>query len=107
MNKAGSSDADDEGNERESRFSLMQPSELEVLAVSAILEHHRLIAADEAVYEQWTRAATDPSVSEDLLSSLQDEYVARQKKSLAQQEEISEMIDALGYVPELPLDSDD
>jgi hypothetical protein len=106
MNNAGSSDADDEGKERESRFSSIQKSELEALAVSGILEHRRLVAADEAVYEEWTRATADPSVSEAVLQSLQDEYVARQKKSEAQQEELSEIIDALGYIPEVPLDGE-
>ncbi|MBY5717065.1 transcriptional regulator, partial [Rhizobium leguminosarum] len=87
-----------------SRSSLMQESELEVLAVAAIREHRRLIAADEAVYEEWTRASADPSFSAAALKSLQDEYVARQKKSEAQQELLSEIIDALGYVPEVAPD---
>ncbi len=39
------------------------------------------------------------SVSSDVLANLQDEYVARQKKSEAQQEELSQIIDALGYIP--------
>ncbi|MBY3211815.1 transcriptional repressor TraM [Rhizobium laguerreae] len=107
MNKAGSSDATDEEEERESRFSSMQQSELEALAVSAILEHRRLIAADEAVYEEWTQATSDPSISGAVLKSLQEEYVARQEKLEAKQEELSEIIDVLGYVPELLLDSDD
>jgi hypothetical protein len=38
---------------------------------------------------------------------LQQEYTARQKKSEAQQEELSEIIDALGYIPEVPLEGDD
>ncbi|NKM00957.1 transcriptional repressor TraM [Rhizobium leguminosarum] len=104
MKKAGSSKANDEGQERESRFSSLQQSELEALAVSAILEHRCLIAADEAVYEEWIRATSDPSVSGAVLKSLQDEYIARQKKSEAQQEKLSEIIDALGYVPQVSLD---
>ncbi|NKK59991.1 transcriptional regulator [Rhizobium leguminosarum bv. viciae] len=106
VNKASSSDANGQENERESRFSSMQQPELEALAVSAILEHRRLIAADEAVYEEWTRASADPSVSAAVLKSLQDEYVARQKKSEAQQELLSEIIDALGYVPKVAPDGE-
>ncbi|TAU66351.1 transcriptional repressor TraM [Rhizobium ruizarguesonis] len=87
-----------------SRYRSMQESELEVLAVAAIHEHRHLIAADEAVYEEWTRASADPSVSAGVLKSLQHEYVARQKKSEAQQEKLSEIIDALGYVPQVSLD---
>ncbi|KQV41263.1 transcriptional repressor TraM [Rhizobium sp. Root1204] len=90
-----------------SRYSSMQEAELEVLAVAAIREHRHLIAADEAVYEEWTRASADPSVSAAVLKSLQDEYAARQKKSEAQQEELSEIIDALGFVPDVPLDGED
>ncbi|MGZ2385995.1 transcriptional repressor TraM [Rhizobium laguerreae] len=107
MNKASSSDANGRETDRKSRFSSMQQSELEALAVSAILEHRRLIAADEAVYEEWTRATADPSVSSAVLKSLQEEYVARQKKSEVQQEELSEIIDALGYVPEVASDGGD
>ncbi|AVH45671.1 transcriptional repressor TraM [Agrobacterium tumefaciens] len=98
-----------EGREevRDSRYSSMQKSELEALAVAAILEHRQLLAADEAVYEEWTRASADPSVSGAVLKSLQDEYVARQKKSEAQQEVLSEIIDALGYVPEVVSDGEE
>ncbi|MGO6944752.1 transcriptional repressor TraM [Rhizobium johnstonii] len=87
-----------------SRYRSLQEAELEVLAVAAIREHRHLIAADEAVYEEWTRATADPSVSAAVLKSLQDEYVARQNKFEAQQAELSEIIDALDYVPQLPLD---
>ncbi|MBY3003594.1 transcriptional repressor TraM [Rhizobium leguminosarum] len=104
MNDADPSEINDEKQERPSRYSLMQESELEVLAVAAIREHRHLIAADEAVYEEWARATADPSISAAVLKSLQEEYVARQKKSEVQQEELSEIIDALGYVPEVPLD---
>ncbi len=90
-----------------SHYSSMQESELEMLAVAAIREHRHLIAADEAVYEEWTRASADPSVSAAILKSLQDEYVARQKKSAAQQEVLSKIIDALGYVPEIAPDCED
>ncbi|MBB3289174.1 MULTISPECIES: transcriptional repressor TraM [unclassified Rhizobium] len=105
MIEASSSEADEQAA-RESRYRSMPESKLEALAVSAILEHRRLLVADEAVYEEWTRASADPSVSDDVLASLQDEYLARQKKSEAQQQELSEIIDILGYVPEVPLDDE-
>lgn len=106
MNDAGSSEADEQGA-GESRYRSMQELELEALAVSAILEHRRLLVADEAVYEEWTRATADPSVCSDVLAGLQDEYLARQKRSEAQQQELSEIIDVLGYVPEVPLDNEE
>ncbi|KAA1183888.1 transcriptional regulator [Rhizobium tropici] len=105
MNDAGSSEADEQAVSA-SRYRSMQESELEALAVSTILEHRRLLVADEAVYDEWTRATADPSVSRDVLASLQDEYLARQKTSEAQQQELSEIIDILGYVPEVPLDDE-
>lgn len=107
MNDVDSSERNEEAKPMGSRFRSMEKSELEVLAVAAIREHRHLIAADEAVYEEWTRASADPSVSAAVLKSLQDEYVARQKKSEAQQEELSDIIAALGYVPDVPLDGDE
>ncbi|MGV4797449.1 transcriptional repressor TraM [Rhizobium sp. F40D2] len=41
------------------------------------------------------------------LRALQNEYVARQKKSEAKQKELSEIIDVLGYIPQVPLDGDE
>ncbi|MBP1884952.1 transcriptional repressor TraM [Sinorhizobium mexicanum] len=103
MNDIVPSEANDERKEKGTLYSSMQTSELEALAVSAILEHRRLLAADEVVYEEWTRATDDGSVSTAVLKSLQDQYLERQKKSEAQQEELSEIIDALGYIPDVPL----
>lgn len=102
MNDAKSSETDK--SERDPRFRSMPKEALEELAVSAIHEHRRLLAADEAVYEEWTRASGDPSVSTDMLANLQDEYIARQNKAEAQQEELSQIIDALGYIPDVALD---
>lgn len=107
MNDVGSSEANDHRKATGSRYRSMHKSELEALAVSAISEHRSLLAADEAVYEEWTRASADPSVSSAVLKNLQDEYIARQKKSEAQQEELSDIIDALGYVPDVPSDGDE
>ncbi|EPE93873.1 transcriptional repressor TraM [Rhizobium grahamii] len=89
-------------NKAGSRYSSLKKDELEALAVSAILEHRRLLDADEAVYEEWLRASGDPLVSSDVAQTLQDEYLARQKQAQGQQEELSEILDALGYVPVVP-----
>ena len=88
------------------QYRSMRTSELEPLAIAAIQEHRRLLAADEVVYDEWTRANDDPTVPASVLQSLQDEYLARQKTSEAQQQELSEIIDALGYVPEVPIGDD-
>lgn len=80
-------------------YGLMEKSELEALAISAIREHRRLLAADEEVYAEWTRASEDPTMSRSAVETLQAEYLARQKKSEAQQMELSEILDILGYIP--------
>jgi hypothetical protein len=98
---------DSSENDRRLRYRWMSKPELETLAIASIHEHRRLLAADEIVYEEWTRANDDPTVTAAVLRSLQDEYLARQKDSEAQQRELSEIIDALGYVPEVPVDSDE
>lgn len=65
------------------------------------------MAADEAVYEQWLRASNNPDTPADILKSLQDEYLTRQMKAEAQQEQLSSILDLLGYVPDVRDDSVD
>lgn len=77
----------------------MERSQLEELAVSAIKEHRALLAADQIIYDEWARASEDPSVPSCVTQSLQEEYLSRQKKSEAQQEKLSDIIDTLGFVP--------
>ncbi|MBX5173546.1 transcriptional regulator [Rhizobium sp. NZLR1b] len=103
MNNAGSSEADEKTG-RGCRYKSMQKSELEAFAVSVIREHRQLLESDQAVYEEWLRASRDPSTSGSVLQTLQDEYIARQKKSLIQLEELSEITNVLGYIPDVPLD---
>jgi TraR antiactivator len=103
----GSFEANAEKSDQASRLRSTQKTELEVLAVAAIREHRSLMAADEVVYAEWARASADPSVSAAVRKSLQDEYIARQKKSEAQQEALSKIIDALGYVPVVAPDDEE
>jgi len=105
--KDASSSVADETNGRQSRYRSMRKSDLKALAVSAIREHRRLLAADQAVYDEWAHASDDPSISGSVLQALQNEYIARQKKSENQQEELSGILDALGYVPDVPLEYDE
>ncbi|AIC29718.1 transcriptional repressor TraM 1 (plasmid) [Rhizobium etli bv. mimosae str. IE4771] len=88
-------------------YSSMLKSDLKALAISAIRKHRRLLAADQAVYDEWAHASDDPSISGSVLQALQNEYIARQKKSEIQHEELSEILDALGYVPDVPFESDE
>lgn len=104
MQDAGSSQAG--GDQRKPRYDLMDKAELETLTVAAIREHRRLLAADQAVYEEWIRASEDPTIASSVLETLQEEHFARQTRAAAQQDELSDMLDALGFVPEVPVDDD-
>lgn len=104
MTDASSSGVDGKTGEA-NRYGSMPKSELEALAVSAIRDHRRLLAADQAVYDEWSRSSDDPSIPSSVLQTLQDEYIARQKRSETQQEELSEILDALGNVPDVPLEN--
>jgi TraR antiactivator len=85
----------------------MNRLELEEMASTAIREHRRLLAADQEVYDEWMRACEDPAASSSVRETLQAEYLFRQKKSEAQQQELSEIIEALGFIPVvLPDDPD-
>ncbi|SCB49598.1 transcriptional repressor TraM [Rhizobium multihospitium] len=107
MTAENSSEKRTESIKGKPRYDALSKPELEVLAVYAIREHRRLLEADQAVYDEWTRIAADPLSSETVLKNLQDEYIARQKRSEAQQDELSDIIDALGYVPIVPVDIDE
>lgn len=104
MNNAGSSTVKSAGGRPQ--YASMRKPELEALAVSAIREHRRLFAADEAVYEEWMRASDDPTVSDSVRRALQDEHIKRQQKSKAQHMELSDILDALGYIPAIPFEED-
>lgn len=80
--------------------------DLEALAVSAILEHRRLFESDQAVYEEWESAVGDPNTSPAVAQSLQDEYTRRRAKTAVQQELLADLIDVLGYVPDVPVEED-
>ncbi len=98
----GESSSESERRENPSRYDYMQKSELVALAVSAIHEHRQLLEADQSVYEEWLRVSEDPSISSSVLHTLQNEYLRRQKRSEEQQEQLSDMLDALGFVPDVP-----
>ena len=82
----------------------MDRASLEALAIEKIRAHRRQIESDQLVYEEWVRASEDTTVSAMVLQTMQDEYLARQEKADQLQEELSELIDTLGYVPDVPED---
>lgn len=89
--------------ERESRragYAELNREELDRLAVAAILEHRRLIEADEIVYGEWVLGADDETTPATVVRALQEQYVLRQQKSFSQQEMLEDMLDVLGYIPD-------
>ncbi|MCQ4632682.1 transcriptional repressor TraM [Shinella sp. CPCC 100929] len=86
-------------------YCSMSIAELETIAVNAIREHRKLLAADQEVYEEWLRASEDPTTSVQILQTLQNEHMVRQERSQAQQCELARILEALGFVPTLPEDS--
>ncbi len=77
--------------------------ELERRVVLAILEHRQHVESDEAVFEEWERASEDSQATPAILQSLQEEYLRRRAKTAAQQKLLANLIDALGYVPDVPV----
>lgn len=88
------------------QYASMSKEELENATILAIKQHRRALEADQVVYEEWDRAASDPNSSASLVQSLQNEYMGRQEKLLTQQCRLAELIDALGYVPQVAGDGD-
>lgn len=94
---------DDTANTR-LRLAEGQRDELERRVLSAIIEHRQLFESDQAVYEEWERASEAPQTPPAIIQSLQEEYRRRRAKTAAQQERLANLIDALGYVPDVPVD---
>jgi len=99
--------SDEERATRRLHYSRTDRVDLELLTVSAISEHRRLFAADQSVYEEWESAFADPNIPRTITQSLQSEYLRRRAKTAAQQEVLADLIDCLGYIPDVPATRDD
>jgi hypothetical protein len=98
--------SEEDRERRRAQYSTTAKVDLEALAVSAILEHRRLFESDQSVYEEWERSVSDPNTAPAVAQSLQDEYTRRRAKTAEQQELLSDLIDVLGYVPDVPVEED-
>jgi len=98
--------SDEDRERRRAEYSSVPKGDLKPLTVAAIKEHRRLFESDQAVYEEWERASSDPNTAPTVTQSLQDEYIRRQTRTAAQQELLADLIDALGYAPDVPVDED-
>ena len=95
---------DEDRADRRLRYSKTAKDDLELLTVSAIKEHRRLFESDQTVYDEWERVSDEPTASPSVVQSLQEEYLRRRTKTAAQQELLADLIDALGYIPDVPVD---
>lgn len=95
---------DEDRADRRLRFSKTAKDDLERLTVSAIKEHRRLFESDQTVYDEWERVSDEPTASPSVVQSLQEEFLRRRTKTAAQQELLADLIDALGYIPDIPVD---
>lgn len=94
---------DEDRADRRLRYSKTAKDDLELLTVSAIKEHRRLFESDQTVYDEWERVSDEPTESPSVVQSLQAEYLRRRTKTAAQQELLADLIDALGYIPDVPV----
>jgi hypothetical protein len=76
--------------------------ELECLVIEEIRKHRCMLESDQLVYDDWERAKLDPRVPLETVERLAAECLSRQKKTAAQQDALSELLDQLGYVPKVP-----
>ena len=86
------------------RLASLSKAELEPIVVEAMREHRRLIESDQAVYDEWERSKSDCSIPFAQVENLEAECLARRKKTLAQQNQLSELLDILGYIPKVSTD---
>lgn len=80
----------------------MSKAELELVVIDAIRQHRCLMEADQVVYEEWERSSEDPCVPLEQVEKLEAECLRRQKLTAEQQDTLSELLDILGYIPEVP-----
>jgi hypothetical protein len=86
-------------DDRKARFAAMTEADLKALIIEAIQDQRRTLLADEAIYDEWTAAADDPTTSDSHLRSLQTTYLRREDEAASKQHELAAMISLLGYVP--------
>ncbi|MCV9966929.1 transcriptional repressor TraM [Pararhizobium sp. BT-229] len=85
-------------------YASMDKVELEALAIEAIKEHRRLFETDQHIYDEWEKVEADPCSPHAVIQALEEQYLARQKRTALQQEELSDVLNALGFIPSVPAD---
>ena len=93
---------DSSGGNDCARLATLTTAELEPIVIEAMREHRRLMESDQVVYDEWERSKLDCSVPFAQVVSLEAECLARRKKTLAQQNQLADLLDILGYIPKVP-----
>lgn len=88
--------------EQRARLEGLSRDQLECLAIQAIREHRRLVAADEIVYHEWQQAAAETKLQADHIERMKIDCVRRRQRTLAHQSNLAFMLDLLGYMPDVP-----
>lgn len=86
------------------RLATLSKAELEPIVIEAMREHRRLMESDQVQYDEWERSKSDCSIPFAQVESLEAECLARRKKTLVQQNKLSDLLDVLGYIPKVPTD---
>jgi hypothetical protein len=89
---------------RLARLAAMDRAELEGLTIEAIKAHRRTAESDQLLFDDWLKTAEDSTTPVHVRQALQDQYFHRQKKTGEQVDLLGDMIEALGYVPDVPDD---
>lgn len=84
------------------RMASFNKAELEPIVVEAIREHRCLLESDQIIFEAWESAKADPRIPFEQVERLEDECLVRRKKTLMQQDLLSDLLDMLGYIPIVP-----
>jgi hypothetical protein len=103
MQKVDSRDGLGERNDS-ARLTGLSKAELEPIVVGALREHRQLMESDQIVFDEWERARADCSIPLEQIVSLEAQCLERRRKSVAQQDRLSNLLDLLGYIPKVPGD---
>jgi TraR antiactivator len=102
MHDAENADDEEDRASRILAYTALDKADLEAEAVAAIRQLRLLTATAQVLYDDWLRAEEDPTSSKSVLRQMQEDYLRRQRGLCDKQNAVSELIDALGYVPEIP-----
>lgn len=88
-------------------FQDLKPPELEHLVVAAILEHRFLLSKADFADREWGMAKDAQEVDHTVVAKLKRDRSRAQAVHRAHQLVLNEMLERLGYIPDVPTVGDD